>query len=117
MVSLKLTIFLLLPAGPLPDPLEQLEEVLHDHERRGEAGPLVVLLDQPVHLPLPHVVRVLVDLLEHRPADMVALAIIELATMRVTMVRMVHTISKGELYDLVFSWALHDISEHLRRLK
>ena len=35
---------------------------------RGEAGPLVVLLDQPVHLPLPHVVRVLVHLLEYGPA-------------------------------------------------
>ena len=51
-----LTVFLLLPTCPFPDPLEQFEKVLDDDEWRGQSGSLIVLLNQPLHLPLPHVV-------------------------------------------------------------
>ena len=61
-------IYPILPACLFPDCLEELEEVFDDGEWRGEAGPGVVLLDEAVHLPLPNLRRVLVNLVEHGPA-------------------------------------------------
>ena len=46
----------ILPACLLPDCLEELEEVFDDGEGRREAWPGVALLDEAVHLPLPHLV-------------------------------------------------------------
>ena len=58
-------IYPILPACLFPDCLEELEEVFYDGEWRCEAGPGVVLLDEAVHLPLPNLGRVLVNLVEH----------------------------------------------------
>lgn len=60
-LKLNLTVFFFPPAGRFPDAFEALEDVLEDDEGRGQAGPLVVLGHQPIHLPLPHVLRIFVD--------------------------------------------------------
>ena len=62
-----LTVFSLFPASLLPEGLDGLEDEFYEDEGRGQPGALVVLGNQTVHLPLPHVVRVVVNLLKHRP--------------------------------------------------
>ena len=58
-----------IPARPLPDALQQLEEVFEHGERGRETRAGVVLLHQPIHLPLPHLGRVLVYLVEYGPEE------------------------------------------------
>ena len=62
-----LTVFLFLPASSLPDCFEELPNVFKYDERRRQTGPLVILIHEAVHFPLPDAVRIDVDFFEHGP--------------------------------------------------
>ena len=63
-----LTVLSAPPAADFPDLLSRDPDEFQDDEGRGQAGLLLVLLDQAEHLVLPDLHAVLADLLEHVPA-------------------------------------------------